>query len=194
MKKLVITLSLFSFLASAQTLEERTIDADKWCTKNRKVNLGVYKLDKGCEATLAPKKAIEISGICRGTLKRKTQDIDYKFSFNTKAGQEELKYVAVIDRVGLWNTEEAKNPEISFYQPTFTEHKNQRVTIVNINNQTTVTRGNETVVNLKSDDIDLLVIDDSWSITNIAPRKANIIVKTSSGTAVLENASCDLTL
>lgn len=194
MKKLAFALSFISLAVSAQTLEERTVDVDQSCTKARKMNLLVYKVDKGCEAKLAPKAALDISGICRGTLKRKTQEIEYKISFNTTSGQEELNYVATIDRIGLWNTEKVKNPDIRFFQPTFTEHKNQRITIVNINKEMTVTRGNETVVNLKTEDIDLLFIEDSWGITNIAPKKASIIVKTIKGTAVLENASCDLTI
>ncbi len=188
-------LGLISLATFASSVEERAIAVDSWCAKDRKINVGVYKLDQGCKATLTEKKAVAVEGICRGTLKRRSKDkINYKISFSTKAGNRNLKYLAT-SKDSLWNVDNDLNPEVSFFQPTWNQYRNQKYLLfINENDTINVTRGNETVVNIKNDDIDLLFIEGNNLMINNETTNASIIVNNHSGTHTLKNVSCDLLL
>ena len=192
MKKLLAGLALLSSVVTfASSVEERAISVDRWCTKQLKINAGIYKIDKGCVVQLADKKAAEVVGICRGDHKDKSRKIHYKISFSTVANEENLRFHAVSDRL-LWHIDEELSPEVSFKQPTWAEYNNQRYVIVNRRRSTTVSRGNETVINVVSKDIDLLFIKDDWGLSSNNKFKASIIVKSPRGDAELTNATCDL--
>lgn len=197
MKNFVFAIVTFTSLSAfSNTLEERMVSIQDWsCPNKAKLNLGIYKLDKGCEVKLEEKKQVEFEGICRGIVTRKNgEKIDYKITFSTKANNTNLKYHALIKKgYILWNSDHDENPELSFYQPTWISHNNQRYVIVNRSKTESVMRGFETVVNIKSRDIDLAFIHGEFFQTN-PTYKASILVDNSDGIHELENVTCDMML
>lgn len=192
MNKLLVGLIFLNILpVYSSSIQERALSVDDWCTKDQNINLGIYKLDKGCKVDLSPKEAVEIEGICRGTTNDKNkQKVDYKISFSTKSENTHLNYVAVTKDI-LWNTDKSLSPEMNFFQPKWSEFKNQRLVVVNKKRSSSVERGYETVVQLKTNEIDMLLIYGEMGISN-KKYKANILVKNGDSESELINASCDL--
>ena len=161
--------------------------------KIAKLTLGSISWIKVVKLSWQKKSAIEIEGICRGTTVLKNKEkVNYKISFSTRPENANLVYTA-ITKDSLWNTDKNLNPEINFFQPTWNQHRNQKILIINKNRSITVTRGHETVVQLKSDDIDVVFIEGEMGISN-KTYAASIVVKNYDGESVLENSTCDLML
>jgi hypothetical protein len=196
MKLMILPLFLLSSLSFADDLEQRSISLNQRCQGKEKINLGVYKLNKSCQAKLDQKEIKSLQGICRGLMKYRNAgkyNVEYKISFSTDPSNPSLNYHAVT-KDSLWDIKKNNQPEIDFYQPTWSYSTQQKILIVNKKTDLTVQNGADTLVHVKTPEVDLLVTQNTMFMQHIDKEQASIKIKHGNYTYELENAVCDLML
>lgn len=192
MKYLLLAgLVLSTTVFAQESINDRVVKINRLC-KERNINLGVYKLDKGCEVDLFEENVKNTKGICRGELKHKNfGKIQYKISIDTTQDGE-IKTLATSDN-SLWMIDTDKEAIIKAYQPNWKSHNNSRILIVSNQNSSSLSIGAQSAIHIVSKKADIVLLNGDITITEEAKIKpASIYVQTHEGPKELKNATCDL--